>query len=85
MKKMVTTKIKNSISLKESWVIFFLLGIIMMNFPFLTIFNKNIFLFGVPLLCLYFYGGWVISIAIIYIFSRISAGNHHQSPPQSRT
>lgn len=56
------------LQLRESWIIFFILGIIMMNFPFLHIFNKPILLFGVPLLFLYLTAGWLISIIVIYFF-----------------
>jgi hypothetical protein len=56
--------------LKESWVIFFILGIIMMNYPFIQIFNKSFFVLGVPLLYLYLYGGWLVSIIVIYLFCR---------------
>lgn len=56
------------LSLMESWVIFFILGIIMMNFPFITIFDKPVLLFGIPLLYLYLQVGWLISIFVIYLF-----------------
>ncbi|MSM38111.1 MAG: hypothetical protein GJT30_00600 [Geobacter sp.] len=56
--------------LKESWVIFFLLGIIMMNVPFIGIFNKPVTLFGVPLLYLYLQLGWLVSILFISIFTK---------------
>ena len=62
------TKIIHSMQLRESWIIFFILGIIMMTFPFLHIFNKPILLFGVPLLFLYLTVGWIISIIVIYLF-----------------
>jgi hypothetical protein len=55
--------------LKESWVIFFILGIIMMNYPFISIFNKPISLFGFPLLYLYLMIGWFISIIVIVLFT----------------
>lgn len=58
------------LSLKESWVIFFILGIIMMNYPFLHIFNKNIIIYGVPLLFVYIIGGWAISILVIFLFTK---------------
>ena len=54
--------------LRESWLIFFILGIIMMTFPFLNIFNKPMLLFGIPLLFLYLTVGWIISIIIICLF-----------------
>lgn len=62
------------LKLRESWVIFFILGIIMMTFPFLHIFNKPVLLLGLPLLFLYLTGGWIISIAIIYLF--VTASRH---------
>ena len=54
--------------LKEAWVIFFILGIIMMNYPFIHIFNIPRLIFGMPALFLYFYAGWAISICVIYLF-----------------
>jgi hypothetical protein len=54
--------------LKESWVIFFVLGIIMMNYPFLTIFNKSVTVLNIPLLFLYLQFGWIASIFVIYLF-----------------
>ncbi|MDD2580946.1 MAG: hypothetical protein PHR66_03025 [Desulfuromonadaceae bacterium] len=66
--KRLFIKIINSMQLPESWIIFFILGIIMMTFPFLDIFNKPVLLFGVPLLFLYLTAGWMISIIVIYLF-----------------
>jgi hypothetical protein len=62
--------------LKEVWVLLFLMGVIMINYPFIHIFNKNIMVFGYPLLFLYFMLGWPISILIVYFFSR----NMHEEP-----
>ena len=59
----------NRLSMKESWVIFFILGLIMMNYPFLDIFNKSIILFGFPLTYIYIVGGWAVSILVIYLFT----------------
>ncbi len=56
--------------LKESWVIFFILGIIMMNYPFISIFNKQLSLFGFPLLYLYLMIGWFISIIVLLLFTK---------------
>ena len=58
------------LSLRESWVIFFILGLVMMNYPFIQIFNKPYRIFSIPLLYLYFVGGWAISIGVIYLFTR---------------
>ena len=56
--------------LKESWVIFFILGIIMMNYPFISIFNKPVTFLGIPLLYLYLQIGWAVSIFVVYLFIR---------------
>ncbi|MDT8444399.1 MAG: hypothetical protein RQ722_08910 [Desulfuromonadales bacterium] len=55
--------------LKDAWVIWFLLGVVMINYPFLHIFNKEVLVFGIPLTVLYFYIGWPVSIFVIYLFS----------------
>lgn len=73
------------LSLRESWVIFFILGLVMMNYPFIQIFNKPERVFAIPLLYLYFVGGWAISIGVIYLFTRAidqpedeqDEGDHH--------
>lgn len=58
---------------RDSWAICFVLGIVMMNYPFLSIFNKPSLSFGIPLLYLYLMLGWFFSIFIIYLFSRAAA------------
>ena len=65
---------------RESWVIFFVVGIIMMNFPFLHIFNKPGTIFGYPLMFLYFYLGWAVSILVIYIFTLAVRHTADKSP-----
>lgn len=75
MKRLIT-QIIHRLQLRESWIIFFILGIIMMTFPFLHIFNKPILLFGVPLLFLYLTAGWIISIIVIYLFM---IANRHEN------
>lgn len=64
--------------LMESWVIFFLLGLIMMNYPFIHIFNKNVEVFGFPLLFFYLMGGWAVSICVIYLFTKALGDNNHK-------
>ena len=63
-----TSFILRHMRLKESWVIFFILGIIMMNYPFISIFNKPVLFLGFPLLYLYLQVGWLVSIFVIYLF-----------------
>ena len=48
---------------------FFSLGIIMLNYPFIQIFNKDLNFLGIPLVLAYFLIGWPLAILAIYIFS----------------
>ena len=58
------------IELRDAWILFFILGLVMINFPFIHIFNKETTLFGIPLLILYLLLGWPASIFVIYLFTR---------------
>lgn len=60
---------KPAINLQESWVICFFLGMVMLNFPFLHIFNKDELIFGIPLIILYIFIGWPLSIVVVWLFS----------------
>jgi len=77
-------RILHRLQLRESWIIFFIMGIIMMNFPFLHIFNKSDTLFGFPLLFLYFTVGWAASIFVIYLFTLAVRQNNdvHHGPTE---
>ena len=59
---------KNSI--REAWILCLILGLIMINFPFVQIFNTEQLIFGIPILVLYFFIGWPASIAVIWFFAR---------------
>jgi hypothetical protein len=59
------------VRIREGWGAFCLLGVIMLNYPFIHIFNKPHEVgFGFPLMVLYLFIGWPISIFVIYLFSR---------------
>lgn len=86
-------KSERKLPLRDAWVIWFGLGVIMLNYPFLHIFNKNILIFGIPLTILYFFIGWPVSIFVIYLFS-VYLGHdteqeadlqNHQPEPRERT
>ena len=62
-------KMERKLPLTDAWVIWFILGVVMINYPFLHIFNKNVLVFGIPLTILYFFVGWPVSIFVIYLFS----------------
>jgi len=42
-------KMERKLPLTDAWVIWFLLGVVMINYPFLHIFHKNVLVFGIPL------------------------------------
>lgn len=67
--------------LHESWVIFFVLGNVMLNFPFLKIFNQPTTILGFPVMYLYFTIGWAISIGVIYLF--VSSIEHESDNDQT--
>jgi len=55
-------------SIREAWILCLILGLIMINFPFIHIFNSTQSIFGVPKLVLYFFIGWPFSIGVIWYF-----------------
>ncbi len=71
-------RIERKLPLKDAWVIWFVLGVVMLNYPFMHIFNKTILIFGVPLVILYFFIGWPVSIFVIYLFSIYMGRNPDQ-------
>jgi hypothetical protein len=73
-------KSERKLPLKDAWVIWFVLGMVMINYPFLHIFNKNVLIFGIPLTVLYFFVGWPVSIFVIYLFS-VYLGRHSDQEP----
>lgn len=80
--KWIRVQILSRLQLRESWLIFFILGVILMTFPFLNIFNKPVLLFGIPLLFLYLTAGWIVSIIVIYFFVIAS---HYEDKPSDET
>lgn len=79
MKKPPTTS-----HLREAWVLFFFLGAVMLNYPFLQVVNKTSTILGIPLLVLYFLLGWPASIVVIYLFSRRLTNEHHATNGQEK-
>lgn len=63
------------LQLREIWVIFFIMGVIFMNYPFIHIFNKGRMVLGLPLLFFYLLSGWAVSIGIIYLFTKVAGKN----------
>ena len=64
----VRSMLLRHLHLRETWVVFFILGLIMLNFPFIHIFYTPRRVLGIPLLFLYLILGWMISIFVIWLF-----------------
>ena len=56
--------------LRESWIIFFILGLVMLNYPFIHIFSKPRTVLNIPLLYLYLQLGWLASILVVLLFRK---------------
>lgn len=70
-------KRNTQLPLRDAWFIWFFLGVVMLNYPFLHIINKNVQIFGFPLTFLYFFIGWPASIFVVYLFS-VYLGRDHE-------
>ncbi|UFS69678.1 hypothetical protein LPW11_17500 [Geomonas sp. RF6] len=62
--------------LRDTWVIAFLLGFLVLNYPFLGVFNKPALVIGIPLLYLYLQLGWLAFLFMAYFFSRAQERKH---------
>lgn len=71
-------------SIREAWVLCLILGLVMINFPFIHIFNTAQPIFGVPKLVLYFFIGWPLSIAVIAIFVHYSKKHQQENPDDTK-
>ena len=49
--------------------IVFILGVILLNYPILSLFNVPRFLFGIPVLILYLFAIWLLLILMTIIIS----------------
>ena len=70
MKPRLQQLVMHRLRMRDTWVILFVSGFVMMNYPFLSIFAKPWLVFKIPLLYLYLQGGWFVSIAVAYLFAR---------------
>jgi hypothetical protein len=48
----------------------FLLGCVLFNFPVLSLFNLEVFIWNIPILFLYVFFGWGLFILLIYLAVR---------------
>jgi hypothetical protein len=52
----------------------FLLGLLLFNFPLISIFNRPTLIFGVPALYLYLFCAWLLLIVLVLIVSYMKPG-----------
>jgi TRAP-type C4-dicarboxylate transport system permease small subunit len=55
---------------KELLVAFFALGVVLLSWPFLTIFNQPRAVLGIPRLVLYLFGVCAVMIAVLFVVCR---------------
>lgn len=70
MRHVISRTLLVKLRLKESWVIFFILGLVMLNYPFIHIFSKPLAIMGIPVLYLYLQLGWLASILVVLLFRK---------------
>ncbi|MEJ2639467.1 MAG: hypothetical protein P8010_07835 [Desulfosarcinaceae bacterium] len=51
----------------------FFLGWVLFNYPILTLFNRRVALFGIPLLYLYLFALWTAIIVAIMLITKVRA------------
>ncbi len=61
----------------------FIIGLVLFNYPILSLFNLKINLFGIPLVYLYLYFTWILLIGLIIFITgfRIRPSNNKSSKP----
>jgi hypothetical protein len=48
----------------------FLIGVLLINFPLLAIFNHSGMVGGFPVLYLYLFGAWAVGIVVAFLLAR---------------
>jgi len=62
----------------------FFLGVLLLTYPILTLFNLSILLFGIPLLFLYLFAVWVGFIGLIGLITRGALQNRQAGTGKGR-
>jgi hypothetical protein len=65
----------------------FLLGIVLSNYPVLSLFNLDRLVLGIPLIYLYMFSSWVVIIFLIFLVIQPWAAKENQTtqpPPEDR-
>jgi hypothetical protein len=67
----VATQFRTAARTKAWCLICFALGLLLVNYPILQIFNQPLTLFGFPLIVVYLLGIWLLSIAVLFLLTRM--------------
>ena len=67
----VATQFRTAARTKAWCLICFALGLLLVNYPILQIFNQPLTLFGFPLIVVYLQGIWLLSIAVLFLLTRM--------------
>ena len=55
---------------RERLILIFLVGVLLVNFPILAIFNRSLTVGGIPILYLYLFGVWAAGIVAVWLMAR---------------
>jgi len=54
---------------EKFWIFIGILSFVLINYPFLHIFDRDALLIGIPMLVFYLFGFWILAIAFLYIYA----------------
>ena len=75
---MTPTNIKN-----KRLVGLFLLGWILFNYPLLSLFNKEVLVFGIPVLYVFLFTSWALLIFLMILATQLRTSASLPEPPES--
>jgi hypothetical protein len=67
------TKSRTAARAKAWCLISFALGLLLINYPILQIFNQALSLGGIPLMILYLLGIWLLGVVVLFLLTRALA------------
>ena len=56
----------------------FLLGWLIFNYPIISLFNHELFIFGIPILFVFLFFAWILIIIAMVFITRIHPKTHHK-------
>lgn len=63
----------------ERLAVLFALGVLLLNFPMLAVFNRSLTVGGIPVVYLYLFAVWAVGIAAVAILAGRSAGDEDRT------